>query len=1294
MTDSVKPSYIDGLDESANFLSRFSYSYFGKLLQTGSKKILEPSDLPALGTRNTAAYRSTLFSEIWQTEVLKNPQQPSIVKALYRSVRFEFRKACFFGFVGYESAVASPLLLQLLIKWINNSALSLNPSLWQGYVLAVGLFLLQILQTLFVNRTFEAGMRIGTWLRTSLISAVFEKSLRLSTNARQLFPAGKIMNIMANDISRIDFMMMLFHLLWVGPLQLVTTFILLYWLTGVSSLVGLGVICLCLPFQYWASRKLTESRKGANLISDQRIKITQEVLLGIKVIKLYAWETSFFHHLEQLRRAELKHIRWIHAIRALAVGVLQTVPIFACIANLIVYQAMGNVLTQDVAFTCLAFYYVLRVPLLVYPTAIAFLVDSLVACTRIKNLLLAEELSNEPLRILSNESDPDSAIEIKNASFEWSFSQPTESQSSLSGVNKGQSKVFTGLRGINMDVKRGKFVAIVGKVGSGKSSLLNAIIGEMNQTAGDCVRIAGSLAYCAQNAWIQNLTLKDNILFGKQYNEAKYEETLKACALLSDLKTLAAGDETEIGEKGINLSGGQKQRVNIARAVYANTDIILMDDSLSAVDAHVGTHLLEECLLGVLKEKTRVLVTHRLHILPSTDYIYVLDNGEIIESGSYIELMESNGVLTKLMEDIEMNESEASKPASTKKAVTESKTSSQDSVKDAKKSKLIIKEGRDVGQVTGKIYVAYIIMCGGWGLFTIAMITMAFAQGSRIANDFWLNIWIQESIPAWVEQWKYQIVYFALGIVQALFNVAIGLIVVFACVRASRAIHGQALGKLLNCPMSWFDSQPLGRVINRFSRDLDNVDTMLIESVRVFLYTFSMTLSIFIMIAVIFPLFLLPLIPVLYVYYLTQSYYRKTSIELKRLDNVTRSPISALFSEVLTGSGQATIRAYHAMDRFYGRNRRALDDNNQAYYLSTIIQRWLSLRLESLASILVLIVSLFGVIFAKTLNPGAVGLSLTYALQVTFIFNWCIKQFAEMEMHMNSVERLKSYIDTLPDENDPIASVNTKVVESGVSDGIVLESLKTVPEDSWPQSGNIEIENVVMRYREDLDDVLKGISFSIKAGEKVGIVGRTGAGKSSLISALFLLTPLRSGKLLIDGKNIAMMPLTSLRKKISIIPQDPVIFSGTLRDNLDPFKTCTDDQVWKCLEHVGLKQVVDSKLGLSMAVSEGGENWSTGQRQLICLARAMLRNSKILLLDEATASVDMNTDKRIQESLRSSFVGCTIITIAHRLETIMDYDKIVVLEFGKVKELGSPSELIAKKGVFFSMAKEQDAIKE
>ncbi|KAJ3107343.1 Multidrug resistance-associated protein 1 [Phlyctochytrium bullatum] len=1337
-------------------------------------------------------------------------------------------------FAADSCQLAGPIVLLYLIRHLNGAYKGTSwDEPWYGYVMACILFLLQVTQTLSFARHFDLTVKLGYKLRTGLIAVNFRKMLRLSPAARNRLTSGKIINVIVSDTNRIDLAMQTLPNLYSAPYLIVVAAGLLIWTLGASALIGLGVLLLYLPCQNFVQATMSRMRTRANKIADERIRITSESLSGVRVIKAYAWEPSFRKTIEDLRKRELTFTRVYLLLRSCISGMSQVIPAMAMVVTYVAFERIGGGLDPGVVFSSLSLFYVLRSPLLMIPLTISQATDAWIAMERIEQVLIAEELTDGPLMLPYAPSspnpaapapdadmDPDVAIEIRDAEFMWAESKapaaagdgkgdaaksPTKSPEKSSSKGVASVRVeedggpaspttvdgssaqagFT-LRVPHLALRRGTLTAVIGAVGAGKSSFLQALVGEMKRTSGG-VKIRGSLGWCPQQAWVLNQTVKGNVLFGKEWEDDRYKQVVGECALEKDLKILPAGDMTEIGERGINLSGGQKQRLSLARAVYFGADVILLDDPLSAVDAHVGRYLFDHCIQGALSNRTRVLVTHQLHFLPRCDRILLVDNGRIIEDGTFEELMAREGSVTKKMmeefggmeddesegenaveevakpveevqekkeeksldvreirfadevadsKDAEEKEAEPSTkengsgtdapfllakdaaPADTslsqrlsKSNLNPSKKTSASSLKKSedpdaaaggeseaarrKRGRLMTAEERAVGTVTFATFQEYIVQ-GGGAIMMILVLTSAFAaQVARVMTDNWLAFWSSRRYD--LPSATYQGVYFALGLSQAVFLVVFAFALVYAGLWASQNMHALAVGKVLKAPVAFFDTTPLGRLITRFSRDVDMMDNTLPETYRTVLFTLTMTLCNFAQIAAIFPAFLGGLLPALVLFYFFQRYYSSSTREVRRLDSVSRSAVFAHVSETLTGL--ATIRAYARQAMFTAQNLTLLDANGRMYYASVLMPIWLSIRLEAISAILILLSGVFAVVYRYTTSPGIAGLTISYAINITNVFQWCVRQTAELEQNMNSVERLGFLIHDIPQEQDVVG-------ENGEKGGPVVV---TPPPSEWPSKGTIEFDSVEMRYRPELPLVLKGINFTIKAGEKCGIVGRTGAGKSSILVALLRLVENASGAVRIDGFDISRVSQARLRSSIAVIPQDPVLFSGTIRSNLDPFSEypgaykafcvrvvilCShesvDDALWRALEKADLKTVVSaSPLGLEMVVAENGENFSTGQRQLLCLARAMLKSSKIILLDEATASVDLATDDFIQKAIRESFSDATVITIAHRLNTVADYTKILVLSSGVVIEEGSPKELLEKEDGSFSKMVEE-----
>uniref|UniRef100_A0A8C0GNK0 Uncharacterized protein n=1 Tax=Chelonoidis abingdonii TaxID=106734 RepID=A0A8C0GNK0_CHEAB len=1119
---------------------------------------------------------------------------------------------------------ASPQLLKLLISFVADP----TAYAWQGYLYALLLFVTALVQSLCLQQYFQLCFLLGMSLRTALMAAVYKKALTVSNATRKEYTQGETVNLMSADTQRFMDLASFIHQLWSAPLQIALSIIFLWWELGPSVLAGIGVMVLLIPINAVLATKARRIQMKNMKNKDQRMKIMNEILSGIKILKLFAWEPSFERQVGEIRVRELKGLLDFTNLQAFSIFIFSCAPFLVSVASFAVYVMVDekNVLDAQKAFTSISLFNVLRFPMAMLPMVISSLVQSGVSTKRLERYLGSGNLDPSAIRC-----DPSVAAQRC-------------SESQLSRPSR-----------VTLDIKPGHLVAVVGAVGSGKSSLVSAVLGEMENLKGH-INIQGSVAYVPQQAWIQNATLKDNILFGSDLDEARYQQVVEACALLPDLKLLPGGDLTEIGEKGINLSGGQKQRVSLARAVYSNADIYLLDDPLSAVDAHVGKHLFDQVLGpdGLLQGKTRILVTHSVSFLPRMDEIVVLVDGAVSEQGSYSTLLANGGAFAQLLSTYGSQEGSAPEEEATGMwAGAEPRVSF---VQVPFIELLLCGEGRGVAcrrscvrgacggwtpwdaatgcaalQVKFSLYLQY-LRAVGWGFSAWVLITYVAQYAAFMGSNLWLSDWTDDSLRYWnqtypTSQRDMRIgVFGALGTAQAVFLLAGALLATRGAIRASRVLHQQLLSNILRVPMSFFDTTPTGRIVNRFAKDIFTVDETIPMSFRSWLTCFLGIISTLLMICLATPYFALIIIPLSIFYFFLLRYYVSTSRQLRRLDSVTRSPIYSHFGE--TVSGLSVIRAYGHQERFLQHNNRIMDINQKSVYSWIVSNRWLAVRLEFVGNLVVFSAALLAVITRDNLGSGIVGLSISSALNVSPTLNWLVRMTSELETNIVAVERVHEYT---------------------------------------------EVENEV---RPDL-------------GASVGVVGRTGAGKSSLTNCLFRILEAAGGKIVIDGVDISTIGLHDLRQSLTIIPQDPVLFSGTLRMNLDPFDQHSDEEIWKALELAHLKTyVLDLPERLSHQVSEAGENLSVGQRQLLCLARALLRKSKILILDEATAAVDLETDHLIQTTIRSEFTNCTVLTIAHRLHTIMDCNRVMVLQAGRIVEYDSPERLLQQQGLFSTMAKD------
>ncbi|KAL0491571.1 ATP-binding cassette, subfamily C [Acrasis kona] len=1244
---------------TANFLSRITFWWFNPLVVQGYKKVLEMNDLYNLREEDRAKNVGKMFEHYWVEELKK--KNPSLLLAIHRA----FGTRCYLAGiikVMYDVIqLVSPIFLRLLIQFVSDPTIDT----YYGYAYVFGLTALNLVGLLMIHQFFLIVTRQGMNITTGLRHVIYSKSLRISSRAKQSMNTGDIINVMSIDSLKVGDILKLvtyLHLLWSGVFQIIVCLAFLFQLVGVSTLAGLGVVLISIPSQAVVARLVERSRRIMLKYSGERIKIINELLQGIRLIKFYAWENSFIQRAANARSLEMGQIKKTMIIQTINSCIMTLAPLFVSLGTFALFAGLGNPLDASIIFPALSYFSKLRLfllfnplidllqlPMTSFPSIVALVAESRVSTSRISNFLQADQTNDR-----ETFDDLREPVVIKDASFSWGVAKP-EATSTNDNINT--NVVVDNLRNINFKAERASLTCIVGLVGAGKSTLLSAIIGEISQTSGTTRISTRSVAYCAQQPWIQNKSVKENITFGLPYNDNKYKIAIECCCLERDLEMLPAGDQTEIGEKGINLSGGQRQRISLARAVYCDADTYLFDDVLSAVDAHVGKTIFDECINGVLKDKTRILVTHQWQYLKYSDHVVVVKNGEISESGTFSHVT-SGGEFSEMMKQFSVHHDQDDEMKSSKQ-----ESSAKEQLKKGQQGQLIVDEERTSGNVKWNIYSSYIRYAGGYFWVVLILVGFIFTQFMIMINSWWLAYWSQDSIRPDPGVLFYIGVYMVIGLGAAFIQFIREVLFSLVGLWASFNLHQTALKKVIYSPTRFFDTTPVGRIINRFSKDIESIDSSLIGALKNFLSCFTQVLGTCVLLCVVNPFFLIPLAPILFVYFMIQQYYRHSSRELKRLASIANSPLFSHFGETL--SGVSTIRAYNEQIRFQKENCTRIDMSNKALYCQLISVRWLGVRLEFVGRFIIFFAAIFAVVGRSSLNAGIAGLILTYALQITGVFNWAVRSVTETESNMNAVERVLYYCDEIHQEAAPVVP-NKR------------------PSEDWPLRGDITFENVGLRYRSDLDPVLVNFSAQIFASEKIGVVGRTGAGKSTLMTALFRLVELDTGSITIDGIDTAQIGLYDLRSKLSIIPQDPVLFSGTVRFNLDPEQVYNDEQIWQALERAHMKNIV-VKLpnGLEDLVTEYGENFSVGQRQLFCLARAILRHTRVLVLDEATASVDVETDALIQQTIRQEFADRTVLTIAHRLNTIIDCDRIMVLEKGELAEFDTPKALLNKHDSMF-----------
>nr|XP_054302515.1 ATP-binding cassette sub-family C member 4 isoform X3 [Pongo pygmaeus]XP_054385521.1 ATP-binding cassette sub-family C member 4 isoform X4 [Pongo abelii] len=1124
---------------------------------------------------------------------------------------------------------------------------------------------------------------IKCYWKSYLVLGIFTliEALRLSNMAMGKTTTGQIVNLLSNDVNKFDQVTVFLHFLWAGPLQAIAVTALLWMEIGISCLAGMAVLIILLPLQSCFGKLFSSLRSKTAAFTDARIRTMNEVITGIRIIKMYAWEKSFSDLITNLRKKEISKILRSSYLRGMNLASFFSASKIIVFVTFTTYVLLGNVITASRVFVAVTLYGAVRLTVtLFFPSAIERVSEAIVSIRRIQTFLLLDEISQRNRQL---PSDAKKMVHVQDFTAFWDKASETPT-----------------LQGLSFTVRPGELLAVVGPVGAGKSSLLSAVLGELAPSHG-LVSVHGRIAYVSQQPWVFSGTLRSNILFGKKYEKERYEKVIKACALKKDLQLLEDGDLTVIGDRGTTLSGGQKARVNLARAVYQDADIYLLDDPLSAVDAEVSRHLFELCICQTLHEKITILVTHQLQYLKAASQILILKDGKMVQKGTYTEFLKSGIDFGSLLKK---NNEESEQPPVPGTPTLRNRTFSESSVWSQQSSRPSLKDGaldsqdtenvpvtlseenRSEGKVGFQAYKNYFRAGAHWIVIIFLILLNTAAQVAYVLQDWWLSYWANKqsmlnvtvngegNVTEKLDLNWYLGIYSGLTVATVLFGIARSLLVFYVLVNSSQTLHNKMFESILKAPVLFFDRNPIGRILNRFSKDIGHLDDLLPLTFLDFIQTLLQVVGVVSVAVAVIPWIAIPLVPLGIVFIFLRRYFLETSRDVKRLESTTRSPVFSHLSSSLQGLW--TIRAYKAEERCQELFDAHQDLHSEAWFLFLTTSRWFAVRLDAICAMFVIIVAFGSLILAKTLDAGQVGLALSYALTLMGMFQWCVRQSAEVENMMISVERVIEYTDL--EKEAP------------------WEYQKRPP-PTWPHEGVIIFDNVNFMYSLDGPLVLKHLTALIKSQEKVGIVGRTGAGKSSLISALFRLSE-PEGKIWIDKILTTEIGLHDLRKKMSIIPQEPVLFTGTMRKNLDPFNEHTDEELWNALQEsfffvhlqVQLKETIEDLPGkMDTELAESGSNFSVGQRQLVCLARAILRKNQILIIDEATANVDPRTDELIQKKIREKFAHCTVLTIAHRLNTIIDSDKIMVLDSGRLKEYDEPYVLLQnKESLFYKMVQQ------
>ncbi|VVC26208.1 Hypothetical protein CINCED_3A017920 [Cinara cedri] len=1304
---------------NANIFEILTFGWTLNLFKTGQLRDLELNDLYTTLNEHKSSSLGCELEEKWKNELSKAKEAnrtPSLTRVLVQMFGVQYLLyGLLHSVLELFLKMIQPLFISGLLKYFSPDQ-SDDTDLTMAYWYASGLVFNMLVSVVVYHGIQIEILTIGMKMRIACCSVIYQKALRLSKTALGKTTVGEVVNLLSNDVNRFDMVVIFINYLWMSPLQTIMVTYFLWQEIGVSSTIGVAVLIMTIPLQGWLGKKISEFRLKTAVRSDERIRLMNEIISGIQVIKMYTWEKPFANLVEYARKKEIDQIKGSLYFRTVLLSFTSFHTRIAIFFSIFTYVLLGNYISAQKVFVLTSYYNLLRNTMTgLFPQGIGIVAETSISIKRLQNFLMYEE---KQCQLEVNQPKTDNTV---NNTVKKHCNEETEQSNEFGIIISSATAKWTAtqtensLENINLTVIPGRLVAIIGPVGAGKSSLLQAILREIPLSTGS-ITVHGKVSYASQEPWLFSGSVQQNILFGSLMNEERYRNVIKVCALKTDLKQFPYGDRTVVGERGVALSGGQRARINLARAVYKKADIYLLDDPLSAVDTHVGKHLFEKCIKGFLGEKTCILITHQIQYLTSVDQIVLMDNATVLAEGSYQELQDSNLDFTKLLgsseETIIESENESitakntitstnlnSRPSYKRQISSQSMLSSADELKfnDVQEAPAEEAETRASGSVSSNVYTSYFSAGGSKVKIMSLVFVCIFAQVMASGGDYWITYWINleehvfhrlkathssnstritsednvtsTSLLGWSITRHTCFVVFAV----LTFGVIVTTIIkattfVSVCMRASVNLHNAMFTAITRATMYFFNTNSSGRILNRFSKDMGAIDEMLPAASMDCIQIGLMLIGVVIVIGIIDIYLMIPTFIVALIFYKLRVFYLSTSRSIKRLEGITRSPVFAHLNASL--QGLTTIRAYKAEQILSNEFNKHQDLHSSAWYMFISANRAFGLWLDIFCFIYVTIITYSFLVIGNNTYGGNVGLAITQAIGLAGAFQWGMRQSAELENQMTSVERVLEYTN-VPQEG-PLESAPDKK-----------------PPTEWPLNGEITFKNFYLRYNTNTAFVIKNLNVNIKSMEKVGIVGRTGAGKSSLIGALFRLA-INEGKIIVDGIEINDLGLHELRSKLSIIPQEPVLFSGTMRTNLDPFNEYADHIIWNALDEVELKDVVEGLPdGLNSKMSEGGSNFSVGQRQLVCLARAIVRNNKILVLDEATANVDPQTDALIQNTIRNKFRMCTVLTIAHRLNTVMDSDKVLVMDAGTMVEFDHPYNLLQNEDGFLYKMVEQ-----
>uniref|UniRef100_A0A0N5C8T7 Multidrug resistance-associated protein 5 n=1 Tax=Strongyloides papillosus TaxID=174720 RepID=A0A0N5C8T7_STREA len=1279
-------NFLTNLDR-ANWLSYSTFSWvlpFLYKIKSGKTESSVPFGVPLFDSIDVNVQR---LEVLWKNELKTNPNNPSLLKCVITFLKPRLILACFvfafcliFGFIGPTCFVRSIIHFAEEPTPLPDG----NINYRTGFLFVGALFIVEVARVISYGATWAISYRTGLRVRGAVLGLLYKNLLNVRSMKGKT--ASEIINIYANDGQRIFDAVTFAPLVLIGPTVLFGGMAYLWYKVGWLSLLGIFVFLFCDALQAVLGITMVRFRALAIKTTEKRMSLMGEIIRCIRVIKMNAWEDLFIDKIELLRKEEQKYLRTAGYAQSFAIAFGTIVPVLAMIVTVLAIVIKGQDFAASDAFSMITVYFVMLFGIRMIPYGARYLSESVVAMRRIQSILQfpsTGEVENMP-------RNPGIAINLNEASFEYDkiyLEPPTrrkkkdsneEEVEELQAKESNENSTFN-LNNLKLTIKKQELVGICGPVGSGKSSLLTALNGHMDNISGE-YKINGSLAFVGKDPCIQTTTIRNNILFGQPLNSSLYNKVLDVTELSEDIERFPAKDFTELGERGTTLSGGQRARIALARALYANKDIYLLDDIFSSLDCVVAEKIFKKAILSMLKYKTVILVTSNPDYLSKCGQVIYMDGGTILEDGSHEELLERSEYYKNFFTTLKVKKDYVDE--ATKEIISDNDDTKEDKLfHTPEKDGRIIDEEEDYGLqgISCKIYHEYIMAAGGYIVLSILLLAFIINVGTTIFSTFWLTKWMKDSHEhvnitsngtifkqyislAENEHTTYYASIYAISLVFLFFSALIkAMVFVKVSLKASTNLHNKMLHSVLHAVVSFYDSTPVGRILNRFSKDVDEVDVKLPFSSEAFLQNMITCIGFLAVIAWVFPLFILFCIPMMALFAIFFTLFQSGIRSLKRTENLSRSP---LYDHITASvEGYATIKCYHQTENFIKKFNQKFDENSGAVLMFQSATRWQAVWLDILVVLITTCVAVFIVWLTGIVNPAEAGMALAFAIQMSGIFQFAVRSQTELESKLTSVERISYYFNSVTQET--------------------RSNTRNVPQN-WPTKGDIVFENLRMRYRVNMNLALDDVSLHIESNEKIGIVGRTGAGKSSVCNALLQLYPLQNGRITIDNIDISDVDLKRLRSSLSVIPQEPVLFAETIRFNLDPKRNFADSDIWDALDKTNMKTLIGNlPQGLDYMIEENGSNFSSGEKQLLCLARAILRKSKIVILDEPTAFLDEQTDLIVQKCVNSSFQNCTLLLIAHRLGNVLNMDKILYMGDGKIIEFDKTKTLIKDKNSQF-----------